>query len=95
MIEVVTSEDFSEFLKRFEERLNAIEGKLDDLTKSVKDNLAQTKADLRAHRLVLWLDRILVGESKRLKAVHRDFLRGLRLYHKNKRIKTGGKRGSI
>ena len=46
MVEVVTSEEFSEFMKSFEERLNAIEGKLDDLAESVKENRAQTKADL-------------------------------------------------
>lgn len=46
MVEVVTSDEFSEFMKSFEERLAAIEGKLDELTKSVKENRAQTKADL-------------------------------------------------
>jgi len=46
MVEVVTSEEFSEFMKSFEERLNAIEGKLDELTKNVKENRAQTRADL-------------------------------------------------
>ena len=46
MVEVVTSEEFSEFMKSFEERLTAIEGKLDELAKNVKENRAQTRADL-------------------------------------------------
>jgi hypothetical protein len=35
-VEVVTSEEFFEFMKSIEERLNAIEGKLEDLAKSKK-----------------------------------------------------------
>ena len=46
MVEVVSSEEFSEFMKNFEERLAAIESKLDELVKSEKENRAQTKVDL-------------------------------------------------
>jgi len=46
MVEVVTSEEFSEFLKSIEGRLNALEGKLGDLAKRVKEDRAQAKDDL-------------------------------------------------
>jgi hypothetical protein len=46
MVEVVTSEEFAEFRKSIEERLEAIESKLNDIIKDVNEKHEQTQADV-------------------------------------------------
>jgi len=48
MVEVITSEEFNEFRKSIDERLDAIEGKLNDLIKTVNESNARAKVDLEA-----------------------------------------------
>ncbi len=46
MVEVVTSEDFNEFRKIIEERLDSIEQKLDAFIKNVEEMRTSTQADI-------------------------------------------------
>jgi hypothetical protein len=46
MVEVVTSEEFSEFQRSIEEKLDSIQNNLDELMKSISESQDKTEADL-------------------------------------------------
>lgn len=46
MVEVVTSEEFSEFQRSIEEKLDSIQNNLDELMKSISETRDKTEADL-------------------------------------------------